>query len=102
MPVTINQTGAPTPEVSPVPPTPIPSNKNRLQHIVNPRPMHVTIATPSRKVQATALRQPLQLSYLRVDFSISPPQHEIAMSSGVGHNKVCTLFWSIFINLNFG
>ena len=65
--VTINQTKAPQPSGTPFPTTP----KTGSIHIVNPRPVQVTIATPKRKVMATALRQPLQMSHLDLDFDIS-------------------------------
>lgn len=90
IPVTINQTGAPSPSATPFPPTPAPSQKNSIQHIINPRPVQVTIATPRRKVIATALRQPLQLSHNKVDFVVSPGFHELSTSSGIGHTKVHT------------
>lgn len=88
MPVTINQTGAPTPSSTPFPPTPAPSNINSLQHIIQPRPIQVHIATPRRKVIATALRQPLQLSHHKIDFLLSPISHQLASSSGIGQSKV--------------
>ncbi|XP_071954714.1 cilia- and flagella-associated protein 47-like isoform X2 [Antedon mediterranea] len=67
--VTINQTDPPSPNPTPFPPTPAPSSKS-IQHIITPRPMVVTIATPKRKIIATALRQPLQLSNYHIDFSL--------------------------------
>ena len=98
-PVTINQTGAPTPSPTPFPPTPVPSNKNSLQHIINPRPVHVSIATPRRRVVATALRQPLQLSHLKLDFSLSPGVYEMTSNSGIGHTKV--LVYAKFFSRKF-
>ncbi|XP_033113331.1 cilia- and flagella-associated protein 47-like isoform X2 [Anneissia japonica] len=67
--VTINQVDPPSPDPTPFPPTPAPSSKS-IQHIITPRPMVVTIATPKRKITATALRQPLQLSHYHIDFSL--------------------------------
>ncbi|XP_022089961.1 cilia- and flagella-associated protein 47-like isoform X2 [Acanthaster planci] len=69
MPVSINQTDAPTPESTPFPPTPAPSTKS-INHIITPRPVVVTVATPRRRIVATALRQPLQLSHANLDFSL--------------------------------
>ena len=96
VPVTINQTGAPSPSPTPFPPTPAPSQKNSLQHIINPRPMHVSITTPRRKVIATALRQPLQLSHNKLEFSVAPDFHELSTSSGIGHSKVGVHQWRSF------
>ena len=73
---------------TPAPPTPAPSNKNSLPHIVVPRPIHVTIATPRKKVLATALRQPMQISHQYLDFSLSPGAHQMAVASGIGQSKV--------------
>ncbi|XP_033635373.1 cilia- and flagella-associated protein 47-like isoform X1 [Asterias rubens] len=69
MPVSINQTDAPSPESTPFPPTPAPSTKS-INHIITPRPVIVTVATPRRRIVATALRQPLQLSHSNLDFSL--------------------------------
>ncbi|XP_076467202.1 cilia and flagella-associated protein 47-like [Babylonia areolata] len=84
MPVTINHLGAPSPAPTPFPPTPAPSNKNSIQHIVNPRPQPFTVATPRKHVIATALRQPLQLSHTRVEFSLPVNFHQMASSTGLG------------------
>lgn len=92
MPVTINQTGAPTPSATPFPPTPAPSNRNSVQHIINPRPIQVTIATPRRKVLATALRQPLQLSHHLIEFSMTPKMHSLVASATMSQNDVSILF----------
>ena len=94
VPVVINQTGAPTPAATPFPPTPAPTNKNSgssVHHIIQPRPVHVEIVTPRRKVEATALRQPLQLSHQHLEFTLSPAMHELAASAGYGHSKVCVV-----------
>ena len=87
MPVSINQTRAPSPSATPFPATPAPSNKNSLQHIINPRPVHVTIATPRRKVVATGLRMPLQLSHNVLEFMLSPGFYEMSSASGIGQSK---------------
>ncbi|XP_064627283.1 cilia- and flagella-associated protein 47-like isoform X2 [Lineus longissimus] len=87
LPVVINQTVAPSPSPTPFPPTPAPSNKNSIAHIINPRPVHVSISTPRRKVIATALREPLQLSHQRIEFSLPVNYLEIAATSGIGTSK---------------
>ena len=87
MPVTINQTTAPTPSATPYPPTPAASQKNSLQHIINPRPVIVTVATPRRKIMATALRMPLQLSHRELSFQITPTVAAMS-AAGLGDTKV--------------
>ncbi|RXM29158.1 Cilia- and flagella-associated protein 47 [Acipenser ruthenus] len=52
LPVRINNTRAPSPPPSSIPKTPSVSEK----HIVTPRPQIVTVDTPSRRVQATAIK----------------------------------------------
>ena len=91
IPVTINQTGAPSPSLTPMPPTPVPSQKNSLQHIINPRPVHITIATPRRKIVATALRQPLEISHHKLEFDLSPSTYALTSTSGIGQKKVSCL-----------
>ena len=86
LPVTINQTGAPSPTPTSFPPTPTPSHKNSLQHIINPRRVPVPTATPRRRVVTTALRQPLQLSAESLHFVL--PVHYDAVSCGVNCSKV--------------
>ena len=88
IPVTVNQANAPSPLPTPAPSTPAMS-KNSLPHIVVPRPVMVTIATPRKKILATALRQPLQISHQHLDFSLSPGAHQMAVASGIGQSKVC-------------
>ncbi|KAG5833367.1 hypothetical protein ANANG_G00275190 [Anguilla anguilla] len=68
LPVTLNSIGAPSPPPSSVPKTP----SFRDRHIVTPRPQAVTVVTPSRRVQATALRPPLEMSQSSVHFEINP------------------------------
>lgn len=69
VPVNINQTEAPTPDPTPLPPTPAPSSKS-IHHIIAPRPVNVTVATPKRRIVATALRQPLEMSHHNLDFTL--------------------------------
>ncbi|XP_041127618.1 cilia- and flagella-associated protein 47-like isoform X2 [Polyodon spathula] len=64
LPVRINNTRAPSPPPSSIPKTPSVSEK----HIVTPRPQIVTVDTPSRRVQATALRPPLEISKSKLEF----------------------------------
>ncbi|KAJ8350368.1 hypothetical protein SKAU_G00254980 [Synaphobranchus kaupii] len=68
LPVTLNDIGVPSPPPSSVPKTPC----FRDRHIVTPRPQAVTVVTPSRRVQATALRPPLEMSQSSVHFEINP------------------------------
>ena len=79
MPVSINQTDAPTPDSTPAPPTPAPSSKS-IQHIIAPRPVVVTVATPRRRIIATGLRQPLQLSHYELQFSLPSGFLELGVS----------------------
>lgn len=88
MPVIINQIGAPSPAPTPFPPTPAPSNKNSLQHIINPRPQPPQVATPRKHVIATALRQPLQLSTNKIEFSLPSTFEDPTSSTGLGVTKV--------------
>ncbi|XP_035825915.1 cilia- and flagella-associated protein 47 [Aplysia californica] len=87
MPVVVNHLGAPSPAPTPFPPTPAPSNKNSIQHIVNPRPMPVTVATPRKQVIATALRQPLQLGTNRLEFLLPSNFHDISTNITMGSTK---------------
>ena len=88
MPVVVNHLGAPTPSSTPFPPTPAPSNKNSIQHIINPRPQPATVATPRKQVIATALRQPLQLGTNRLEFLLPSNFHEISTNITMGTTKV--------------
>ena len=83
--VTINQTSAPQPSASPYPVTP---KQGGSLHTINPRPVHVTVATPKRKVMATALRQPLQMSHLDLDFDISAQLADGASGTEIMQTKV--------------
>ncbi|XP_066563691.1 cilia- and flagella-associated protein 47-like [Amia ocellicauda] len=66
LPVTLNNMGAPSPPPSSIPKTPSLIEK----HIVTPRPQTVHVATPSRRVQATALRPPLEMSKNTLEFQL--------------------------------
>ncbi|KAL5010428.1 hypothetical protein ScPMuIL_012733 [Solemya velum] len=87
MPVAINHMGAPSPAPTPAPPTPAPSIKNSLQHIINPRPLPMSITTPRKHVIATALRQPLQLSSNRIEFFLPFAYLADTATSGLGTTK---------------
>ncbi|XP_077977423.1 cilia- and flagella-associated protein 47-like [Glandiceps talaboti] len=87
VPVSINQTDAPTPIPTPFPPTPAPSSKS-IQHIITPRPVPFTISTPRRRIVATGLRQPLQLSHVKLEFSLPSGFFEMGVQQGIyGQSK---------------
>nr|XP_039264663.1 cilia- and flagella-associated protein 47-like isoform X2 [Styela clava] len=88
LPVTVNKTGAPSPSPSTFPPTPAPSEK----HIVTPRPIIVTIATPRRRITATALRPLLHLSSCRLDFSLPVSFMDMPMPDHAVGDKKQILF----------
>lgn len=88
LPVTINAVGAPTPSQTPVPPTPAPSNKNTIHNIINPKPIPVTIATPKKRVIATALRQPIQISNSNVQFTLHSDYYEAAADGSINHSQL--------------
>ncbi|XP_052708553.1 cilia and flagella-associated protein 47-like isoform X1 [Crassostrea angulata] len=98
MPVIINQIGAPSPAPTPFPPTPAPSNKNSLQHIINPRPQPPQVATPRKHVIATALRQPLQLSNNKIEFSLPSTFEDPTASTGMGVTKFKMIEGTILVN----
>ncbi|XP_075257847.1 cilia- and flagella-associated protein 47-like isoform X3 [Convolutriloba macropyga] len=72
LPVSINETEAPTPASTPFPSTPG-SRKGApsLPYSNVPRIMPFEVVTPRRRVVATALRQPLRLSTTKIDFDPS-------------------------------
>lgn len=82
LPTVINHIGAPTPAPTPFPPTPAPSNKNSLQHIINPKPQPYTVITPRKHVVATALRQPLQLSTNKIEIFAPASFYDTTIQSG--------------------
>ncbi|XP_041462969.1 cilia- and flagella-associated protein 47-like isoform X1 [Lytechinus variegatus] len=102
MPVSINQTEAPTPDGTPFPPTPAPSSKS-IQHIIAPRPVIVAVSTPKRRIIATALRQPLQVSTTELSFTLPSGYLEMGLSGTVQqgqsimlvNNSAKRLDWSL-------
>ncbi|XP_045065582.1 cilia- and flagella-associated protein 47-like isoform X3 [Coregonus clupeaformis] len=76
LPVTVNSVGLPSSSSSsssPAPPSSVPkSSSSRAQHIVTPRPLPVAMETLSRRVQATALRAPLEMSPSSLPFDLEP------------------------------
>ncbi|XP_069034828.1 cilia- and flagella-associated protein 47-like isoform X2 [Lepisosteus oculatus] len=78
LPVTLNSTGAPSPPPSSIPKTPSLLEK----HIVTPRPQTVDVATPSRRVQATALRRLLEMSKSSLEFEIPSALSSLESTSG--------------------
>ncbi|XP_072178621.1 cilia- and flagella-associated protein 47-like [Diadema setosum] len=86
IPVSINQTEAPTPESTPFPPTPAPSSKS-IQHIIAPRPVVVMVSTPKRRIIATALRQPLQVSDTDLHFTLPSGYLEMGLSSSTQQSQ---------------
>ncbi|XP_052808119.1 cilia- and flagella-associated protein 47-like isoform X2 [Mya arenaria] len=108
LPVMINHTGAPSPAPTPFPPTPAPSNKNALQHIINPKPQPFTVDTPRKHVIATALRQPLQLSTNKIELFAPASFHDVSIQSGqmqskgtiLVNNSDNELTWAIDLRVN--
>lgn len=88
LPTIINHTGAPTPAPTPFPPTPAPSNKNSLQHIINPKPQPYSVVTPRKHVVATALRQPLQLSTNKIEMFAPASFYDSSIQTGQMQSKV--------------
>lgn len=88
LPVSINAVGAPTPTQTPVPPTPAPSNKNTIHNIINPKPIPVTIATPSKRVITTALRQPLKISDTNIQYKLTADYFECAVDGGANPSQL--------------
>ncbi|XP_071186802.1 cilia- and flagella-associated protein 47-like [Salvelinus alpinus] len=75
LPVTVNGVGMPpsSSSSSPAPPSSVPkSSSSRDQHIVTPRPLPIAMETLSRRVQATALRAPLEMSPSSLQFDLEP------------------------------
>ena len=89
IPVSINHTVAPTPAPSTFPPTPAPSHMNwTISELMTPAPSLVDVATPSRRVLATALRPPLQLSHSILEFRLPSGYFELGIESGAGRAPV--------------
>ena len=81
---------APTPAPSTFPPTPVPSHMNwTISELVTPAPSLVDVATPSRRVVATALRPPLQMSHSVLEFRLPSGYFELGIESGAGRAQVC-------------
>ena len=90
IPVSINHTMAPTPAPSTFPPTPAPSHMNwTISELMTPAPSLVDVATPSRRVVATALRPPLQMSHSVLEFRLPSGYFELGIESGAGRAQVC-------------
>ena len=87
--MTINNTTAPSPPPSTYPPTPSPSRTNwTISELATPVPSVMGVATPSRRVLATALRPPLQLSHSSLEFSLPSGYYDLGIQSGAGRAQV--------------
>ncbi|PFX34680.1 Calponin-likey domain-containing protein 2 [Stylophora pistillata] len=94
IPVSINHAVAPTPAPSTFPPTPAPSHMNwTISDLVTPLPSLAGVATPSRRVVATALRPPLQLSHSVLEFHLPSGYFDLGIESGAGRAQGC-----LFVN----
>ncbi|XP_048577373.1 cilia- and flagella-associated protein 47-like isoform X2 [Nematostella vectensis] len=90
IPVSINNIMAPSPPPSTFPPTPTPSRSNwTIPELDTPAPSIMGIATPSRRVLATALRPPLQVSHTRLEFSLPSGYFDLGIESGAGRAQGC-------------
>ncbi|XP_029603297.1 cilia- and flagella-associated protein 47 [Salmo trutta] len=75
LPVMVNGVGMPPSSSlsSHAPPSSVPkSSSSRDQHIVTPRPLPIAMEKLSRRVQATALRAPLEMSPSSLQFDLEP------------------------------
>lgn len=89
IPVSINHTVAPTPAPSTFPPTPAPSHMNwTISELITPVPSLAGVATPSRRIVATALRPPLQISHSVLEFHLPSGYFELGIESGAGRAQV--------------
>lgn len=94
IPVSINHTVAPTPAPSTFPPTPAPSHMNwTISELITPVPSLAGVATPSRRIVATALRPPLQISHSVLEFHLPSGYFELGIESGAGRAQGC-----LFVN----
>ncbi|XP_039602238.1 cilia- and flagella-associated protein 47-like [Polypterus senegalus] len=66
LPVNINSAVAPSPPPSSLPKTPSIIEK----HLVTPRPHTIAVTTPSRRIQATVLQPPLEVSKMELKFEV--------------------------------
>ena len=90
LPVTINDTLAPSPPPSTVPPSPAPSSNNwNIPHLESPSPTFSTKATPRLRVQAIALRPPLLISHRQLKFSLPAGYFDLEIQSDAGRIQVC-------------
>ena len=87
--MTINDTLAPSPTPSSIPPSPAPSNTNwTLPELDTPPPILPSIPTPSRRVLATALRPPLQISHSHLKFTLPAGYFDLGVQSDAGRVQV--------------
>ena len=70
---------------------------------MTPVPSVVGVATPSRRVVATALRPPLQLSHSVLEFRLPSGYFELGIESGAGRAQVNleVSFWLLQYALQF-
>jgi hypothetical protein len=93
LPVTINDTLAPNPAPSSIPSSPAPSNANwTIPELDTPPPTLPSIATPCRRVLATALRPPLQLSHSHLKYSLPAGYFDLGIQSDAGRIQVSREF----------
>ena len=59
-----------------------------ISELMTPVPSVVGVATPSRRVMATALRPPLQLSHSVLEFRLPSGYFELGIESGAGRAQV--------------
>ena len=92
LPVTINDTLAPNPAPSSIPSSPAPSNTNwTIPELDTPPPIHPSVATPCRRVVATALRPPLQLSHSHLKYRLPAGYFDLSVQSDAGRIQVSRL-----------
>ena len=91
IPVMINNTVAPGAPSSVFHPPPAPSKTNwTISELATPLPSVVETGTPCRRVLATALRPPLQLSHTTLEFNLPSGYFELGIESGAGRAQVIT------------
>lgn len=64
---------------------------------MTPVPSLAGIATPSRRVVATALRPPLQLSHSVLEFNLPSGYFELGIESGAGRAQVSEVCFTVLI-----
>ena len=75
-----------------------------ISDLMTPVPSVVGVATPSRRVVATALRPPLQLSHSVLEFRLPSGYFELGIESGAGRAQVNlekVSFWLLQYPLQF-